>query len=287
MRRIKSHELPEWFNLTKYQRSVDLDLRGWHLNLVPRMILCDLLREKEKYWAQLQEYFEERISGADALIVFENGICSPDEQITPKNNSESAESRLTQATVRSLPASHCVWAITQALNVNSDLSESLLSASKKVWGIDHPVGGEVLDDATNEFLGQSIDLLERTDEQLEDQYLHLEVDMFAPDDMIIDDFRKWLKAARENFDLPAKPLFTPAQINKWSKNQILPFIDLTIWADLQSVKIPNAVMGNALFPGEFDVSLPDRIAKVVRPMAKRLTRMSVVAAMESPSSKEE
>lgn len=283
MRRIKNQQLPEWFDIARYERSENLDLRGWHLNLVPRMILCDLLKEKGKYRQQLQKCFEKHIARVDNLLVIENESDSIDDQFALTNYSEDAESRLTQATVRSLPASYSVWAIAQALNDDSDLSKSLLSASKKVWAIDHPAGENELDDMTDNLVDQPIDLLERKGTQLEDQYLHIEVDMFAPDSMIISSFQEWLKAAREVFDLPSRNLFTPAEIRKWSKFQILPFIDLTVWAELAAVKIPDQAMGVALFPNEHDVSLNERIAKVVRPMANRLTRMSIVCAIDVQS----
>ncbi len=70
-------------------------------------------------------------------------------------------------------------------------------------------------------------------------------------------------------------------MDSWAKFQILPFVDLSNWAKLEDVKIPDPVMGAALFPNEYDVSLSERIAKVVRPKAKWLTRQSVVSAIEA------
>ena len=103
--------------------------------------------------------------------------------------------------------------------------------------------------------------------------------MFAPDSMIIEDFKQWLKGARSVFNMPTKNLFSDANMASWARNQILAFIDLNIWARYEGVTITDAVMGNTLFPDEIDIDATERIRKTIRAKADYLMRPSVISAI--------
>jgi len=279
MRRVKSDELPDWFDLSKYVSAEDLDLLGWHYNLGKRWLFLKLqASDSDKH----RQVFRDFTCSGEPLVLI------PQKQDGPSGRSGSnpfysgtPHSELNQVSVCSLSANYCAFLIADTLHDESGLSAKLLSASEYLHDVVNSVGDLAGDDDKEDLLRQPIDLLKRQyrDVEIVDQELHIEVNMFAPDSLIIDDFRKWLKAARKIFDLPSSNLFSDANINSWARNKILPFLDLTTWAQFEGVKIPDPVLGAALFPDEYDVSLSERIAKVVRPKAKWLIRESVIEAI--------
>lgn len=114
------------------------------------------------------------------------------------------------------------------------------------------------------------------------------VDLNASDGELIEDFQAWLTAARKSRKIePATYAFSDRDREMWGKMRILPFIDLTLWAQARGLKISLPVMGRALFPDEFDVSLEDRVRKVVADYAERLMNPRVIRAMHSQAMKSE
>lgn len=292
LKRIKSNELPSWFDLSRYEKAAEFDLVDWHLNLVPRFVFSNL---KGKEIIKYRTSFEECFSGEEGPLIVNHVIGDIRKWLIAARNEDSKEkftecnlesdsphSRLIQATIQLLPVDYIACAIAQAKYEESDLSAALILASEKFWKDVSTDGDLEVDDEVDALLREAIDLLVRKSSDLrDDPFLHVEVNMHAPDSLIIDDFRKWLIAAREVFEIPAKNLFTESDMDSWAKFQILPFVDLSNWAKLEDVKIPDPVMGAALFPNEYDVSLSERIAKVVRPKANWLTRSSVVNAIQA------
>ncbi len=265
MKSINSKQLLEWFDISRYELVASFDLARWYRNLSPRKFFYNLPAESLKKY---REDFRFDFSDSENLLTLWNEC--EDEWAPPSDwYFATPQSRLYQATVQSLPASYSAWAADRAKAGKEETSgpETGLSA------ID-------VEDETQNSLEQPADLIERMENKFEhDPFLHLQVNMFAPDSLIIDNFKEWLKSARDVFEMPSRNLFTLTDMESWAKFQILPFIDLTVWARLEDVRISDPVMGNVLFSNEYDVSLSERVAKVVRPKAKWLTRPSVVNAI--------
>jgi hypothetical protein len=79
----------------------------------------------------------------------------------------------------------------------------------------------------------------------------LTVSLDVPEKLLIENFIALIreaKAARANDETPPtrfrKPDFT-----EWVRLGVLPYLDLTMWAQQEKVTIPNRVMADALFPG--------------------------------------
>ena len=62
---------------------------------------------------------------------------------------------------------------------------------------------------------------------------------------------------------------------------ILPYLDLTLWAQAHGVEITQHAIGSALFPDEYDVNLAERIRKVTKPRALKVSTESYVRALLS------
>lgn len=108
------------------------------------------------------------------------------------------------------------------------------------------------------------------------------IDLHATDEKIIADFTKWLSAARDQLKLitPRKK-FSKNEFSVWSKNCILPYLDLTAWARANDVEITQQLLGTSLFPDEYDVNLAERVRKVIAPMAKNIARDIFTDALRS------
>ena len=63
---------------------------------------------------------------------------------------------------------------------------------------------------------------------------------------------------------------------KWHDFKVLPCLDLSLWAKLKNVSITNKLMGEALFPNEFDLDNTERIRQTVKPLANYLNTAMVV-----------
>ena len=62
--------------------------------------------------------------------------------------------------------------------------------------------------------------------------------------------------------------------------RILAYLDLSIWAKVESLSISYAVMGNALFPDQIDIDIVDRVRRVVRPKAELLMHFDTMEIMQ-------
>lgn len=110
------------------------------------------------------------------------------------------------------------------------------------------------------------------------------VDFTAPDELLLKHFQEWLKETRGLFGTTNPPKeFTKLDLLNWSKKRVLPYLDLTIWAQLTNKKITLTEIGTVLFPDERNgsVNLNDRIRKTVKPLAEQLISETFVKAMSA------
>lgn len=95
--------------------------------------------------------------------------------------------------------------------------------------------------------------------------LFLEVDLDTPDEILIEDFKRLLPIWRKEIgvnsvDIPLSNSWEVVK-KKIIEYKVLPYIDLTIWANANKITIPHGVMAVALFPdGERDsIAMPQTI----------------------------
>lgn len=96
----------------------------------------------------------------------------------------------------------------------------------------------------------------------------INVDLHGSEEKIVSDFIAWLRRTRQTIGIVApKKRFSRQDFIEWTNFAILPYLDLTCWADAHEIEITQQVLGIALFPNDFNVNLAERIRKVVRPLA--------------------
>lgn len=92
------------------------------------------------------------------------------------------------------------------------------------------------------------------DEVLLDRFAHLVVDLDARDDQIKQDFSRWLKAYRKASGHPAPKPLDQVNLHKWHRDKVLPFFDLTRWAQWSSTRLSPERLLFLLFPAYIEAT---------------------------------
>lgn len=115
-----------------------------------------------------------------------------------------------------------------------------------------------------------------------DGELITKVNLNATDDNLTRDFAAWLARTRQATGITtAKKQFDQRDFDQWEKYRILPYLDLTMWARVNNVQLTQQTLGEALFPNEIDVSLAERIRKVIDPVARKMRSQVFLETLRS------
>lgn len=309
--RVGKDGLPEWFDVTRYDGASELTLAAWLDNLDGRY---DLLSLSDKRLAELQNWLDATFSTGDTLAITWGPYAEGEIEASYHLYYDDSEfASLETPTVHPVYVSFVARWVADAIQGEGSLSRQLWGLAEKLNEAEaRPMEeDEIIDDESQEFLDQPFDTAQREDfakqrEELfandalsesspifakirellggpaSDDSLRIEVDLGAPDKLIIEDFRNWLKAARRVYSIEMKNYFTESMRSDWAEFGVLPYLDLSIWARANSVNITDAVMGDALFPNEVgEIDLEERMRKVVRPKANWLMTPTIIQAIET------
>jgi len=82
---------------------------------------------------------------------------------------------------------------------------------------------------------------------------HIALSLAASDELLIEQFKQWLDAARENYGFTNERKITASNLRELGTNRVLAYIDLLIWSNFEGVKFRN-------LPSYYDLIFPeDRI----------------------------
>lgn len=109
---------------------------------------------------------------------------------------------------------------------------------------------------------------------------YLKVDINAPEEMLLKEFGNWLWEQKNNYDLnfPDK-CFKESHFADWNKNKLLQYWDISNLAKYDNVNITYDVIGRLLFPDEYDVTISERVRKVIKPKAINLFKYEIEQAL--------
>ena len=256
MQSISTKELPAWFKLSRYDKLDQIELRDWFPNLAIRSFYlrkkCDLEKYRKEIEAQLHE------NGNRPLICPYDPAFVEAWILDPRHIDR--ETPLKTLTVKPMTVYDVAWLFGWVSAGKVELTRRISEAAGDLNRGD-------IDDETYEFLRQPINVLTKHSPEkifASEGCLSVDVDLAAPDKVIIDDFSRWLAAARSEFDLPAQKVFTEAKRDDLVNYRVLPYLDLTLWAGLEQVTISHAVMADALFPDVTGVDVNYRVRKVTK-----------------------
>lgn len=248
----KKEDLPEWFNLAKYQGARELGAAGWFQQLISRMIIGDKIVSNSNEEKQIAIEF------LKALL---------DQGILPTNY-EKLDEWLSfimgkRPTVDSM---HCGDLVAMFQKVKeypeiSQLMEDGGTLTKKEREIART--------------GYDIFLLDRGLPR--SGFAWIAVDLAATDKEIENAFREWLRRFRESDGQHREKMFSEADFRSWAHYQVLPYIDLLLWGRYQGVRYTNSLLADTLFPGQVVDS--ERIRKTIKPTADHLLDPSTLMAL--------
>ena len=280
MHSITTKELPAWFKLSRYEKLDRLDVKDWLPNLFLRARYLNRNVVLEEYRKDIECMLRENTWLP--LIVSFNDKDIPKFMKFMNRNVTAPAKPLETATVHSMQVGDIVVLSNMISAGKDELSRQMAEAAEYLKRDNEGKRKEINEDLEN-FLARPFELLMKS--PVKDygtakirERLHVEVDLAAPDKVIIDDFSSWLSAARSEFDLPAQKFFTEAKQDDLIAYRVLPYLDLTLWAALEQVTIEHAVMAEALFP-HAGVDTAYRVRKVTKVKADWAIQWTVLRAL--------
>jgi len=97
----------------------------------------------------------------------------------------------------------------------------------------------------------------------------INVNLDFSDDILIDQFKKWLSAIRMEVNIHTKPkAIKQSDLNLWTLYGVLPYLDLKIWERETTLSIPNRVMADAIY--STGVGGEETVRKTTAPLVEHL-----------------
>lgn len=118
--------------------------------------------------------------------------------------------------------------------------------------------------------------------------LFLSIDVSTPDDILLSEFKRLIPIWRNELNVEKRPSVSSSWVvikKKILDYKVIPYIDLTIWANTNKIMIPHGIMAIALFPfGERDLF---SIAQTIKPFVETLMTFESLEKLRLEISKEE
>jgi hypothetical protein len=254
--RFQLSDLPSWFDIQKYDACASFGIGDWYNNLMHRALRRSMYeKHRDFYWTELNHSVEYWLQ-------------NPIAPVRKLEEGEGFVKNVYKSQVRDQTA-------VELLNGDWNM---------KIYGDVGTVYRDAADVLYEDMFGES-----KNDEAARNAYDVLDipawkmmtdigidlsgevtvtVDLFSSEKKLVDDFKKWLRVTRAALNVPnLGKRFDKSDYERWHKNRVLAYLDLTLWAKVKGHRLTNQIMGVALFPDEYSVSLAERVRKTVAPDA--------------------
>ncbi len=308
---IKSTGLPNWFSLKKYDGLRDATLEDWLTELSNRSLSFeDLLRAKQgdplsgRYvesstylWEQIKQHGSLTSNHREALNSIKQRFSGRVEELFD----DSRHSKLTEDSYVSIRRTSKLDVLTrfylserweeivdemEKLTGECEYENSFRAEALNASDQDAPGDVDVPDELTTfpreepSGLPSSMDAIGTFPDSSERL---ITIDLEAPDDLILREFSEWLAVQRSvegaSGQRGPKKCFDRSDFEDWIDFRVLAFIDLRFACMNGECRLTQHVIGEALFPDEYNVSLAERVRKAVLPRADLLMSARTRAAM--------
>ncbi|QVN18739.1 DUF6387 family protein [Burkholderia pyrrocinia] len=262
-------QLPKSFQVEKYDECASFNAQDWYSNLMHRALRKSMASHGEYYANELK-------GGADRVLerpIFPRMKISEGDGFS-KNVFKSQI--LDQTAYDYLTGE---WILRIYDSGDSSYRDALTTMDEEVHGESN--FGEKASKAYEKLDVPAWKMLTDLGFDISGEVL-VSVDLYASEEKLIEDFRAWLRTTREKLGVPnIKRKFTEADFERWHQNKILGYLDLTFWAHINGYRLTNEMIGSALFPDEYSVSLSERVRKVVAPLALSASSSAYIEALLS------
>jgi len=107
----------------------------------------------------------------------------------------------------------------------------------------------------------------------EDHQAIVNINLFATDEQIKQDFTDWLENSRRMTDIkPQKKLFSQVDFDYWIEYGVIQYLDLVLIAKIEGKKITQNQLARLIFPNEYNIDIVERLRKVTKPTAESLMK---------------
>ncbi|WP_321842641.1 DUF6387 family protein [Burkholderia cepacia] len=236
---------PDWFDLAKYAQVGDLDIWGWHWNIMKRLRLRDSWRFKlpDDFPFEKNQDFEDQ-EKRSIKLEFEKHLQYP---VVPRRAPTSTVQDGSRSLVNDMTVIDTLYHAESLLE--SDNYARAFEAHKYSMSISEDwASHEALkkaapaDDSVNDFLMKKFPGSSR--------YVYAEIDIQAPIDKLVESFRRWILDVKQSRGqcYSKKRQFTDVDFSKWTRYRLLAYFDLMLWAEMEGVNLHHDEYVRRLFP---------------------------------------
>jgi hypothetical protein len=272
------NDLPKWFSLDNYSQAKNFNSTEWLRQLEARHLLIELLKRKhvkpfDKLIDGLDSFSEQLDSLTDSIRASAQKMYAA---IAPKILGSTDFDVLSRMSLVGLKGvenldTQDLWV--HALNISDDPDEFFESIKRR--NHDYYSAPILSPDPVRLTALHSID---------REVYAAVKVSLDLPDTELVESFKIWLAETRQAAGAAQSKYHRPAY-GRWASYGLLPFLDLTIWAQDSNIHIPDRVMSAAV--SRYDKG-ESSFRKTVVPLAAGLMRdlseFRAFAAVEAQSS---
>jgi len=268
-------DIPDWFSLKNYEFTSSLNAAGWFAQLYPRYLwryIASLSNNPDLSQFKLglsnkdaaQEFLSTIVSNSGKLPIEVVRFLVPVLDRSPESDPYSIKS-ITVRSVRYL---------------NYDFNNSIPDKF-----IEHLDKDTLSPEETA--LSETPYAIWLANAGYTESYemVPIDVNLSATDEQLKLDFEKWLINFRKLSGKTAESKnFSDSKFQRWHKLRLLPFLDLSYWAMLESKSITQPVYGAILFPDEFDKDTTYKVRTSLIPLAKIIREESTMQALRAQAS---
>ncbi len=111
---------------------------------------------------------------------------------------------------------------------------------------------------------------------------YVRFDISAPLSILLEQFRAAVVEKKKLYGISKTVAgYVEKDVEKWADLKILAFLDLAAWYEVEGKFPSDQALGLMLYPDELQVSLDERIRKVVKPLAARLISPLVIESIRN------
>ena len=267
-------QIPKWFELEKYDSLNKLSPRDWAYQLYTRHNLYFNLLDRCIVCGKICCHDDVRLDFEDQ---FNNVMLEPIKE-TPEYFFIDPETYFCEK--HALPGLRYISPTSREMAKQAPLEHA-------VGGMEHPISFE----SSYEDYMESDGIFDAQSTNISKSLgiVFLSADLNASDEILVDEFKLYLKHVREYYDFQEGDLKSSSIIKKLAKGGILPFLDLTIYSrflQIDNIKdesddyvdYPYYIYGDWIYPNE-QIDRVDKIRRTTKPLAERAVRYHFISVL--------
>jgi hypothetical protein len=261
---ITADSCPDWFELDAYEYVQEMSEAAWIVALLDRLelrLIIDSLdglsdsTTREECRSKIRSLFED---------VKNRSVEQADLSLRPSKGSIPPVSMLDVNEVRLL---------NDSIKLNRrKVDEFLLAENGQKNALIRLMALEEMQ--IDEFINLNVTDFPQTHRS----YVHF--DVAAPLAQLLEQFREVVVKQKKLYRTTTKSAgYNEVDYKKWASSQVLAFLDLTAWFRVEQQTPGDQNLGLMLFPDDVNITLNERIRKVVRPLADKLMSTTTIYAI--------